>query len=210
MNDDQIGTGRRGVGCPLDPILSFLALKWLVHIVWFLGQEESLRFAELRRVLPGRVSAKVLSARLKQLERLKLVGREGKVAKPLVVVYRLTKDGHTINALLIGLERLTRQLPLPEVLSPPAKTTEWETRVASAAVRAGHDEEQQTADNGQMLEAGGEFPFGRLAVQQPKAVSSDGGRQSKEGQNRGTPRRADAGKHGKATDKLGRDRRRGK
>jgi DNA-binding HxlR family transcriptional regulator len=107
-------------GCPLDPVLNLLALKWLVHIVWFLGQEEYLRFAELRRMLPGRVSAKVLSARLKQLESLELVEREEKAAKPLTVIYRLTKYGRTINALLIGLERQARQISLPEVLPPSA------------------------------------------------------------------------------------------
>lgn len=116
MDEQPVATHETG-GCPLDPVLGLLASKWLVHIVWFLGREESLRFAELRRVLPGRVSAKVLSARLKQLENLKLVEREEKAVKPVMVTYRLTKYGRTINALLIDLERRARQLPLAE-LSP--------------------------------------------------------------------------------------------
>src|ERR1700677_2619430 len=53
MADDEIATiGPDSLGCPLDPVLSLLALKWLVHVVWFLGQNEALRFAELRRQLP--------------------------------------------------------------------------------------------------------------------------------------------------------------
>jgi DNA-binding HxlR family transcriptional regulator len=107
-------------GCPLDPVLNLLAQKWLVHIVWLLGQEKDLRFAELRRLLPGGVSAKVLSERLKQLESLKLIEREETLAKPLTVVYRLTADGRTVNALLMGLEQQARQLSLLDVLSPSA------------------------------------------------------------------------------------------
>jgi DNA-binding HxlR family transcriptional regulator len=107
-------------GCPLDPVLNLLAQKWLVHIVWLLGQEEALRFAELRRLLPGRVSAKVLSERLKQLESLNLVEREEKVARPLTVIYRLTTYGRTINALLAGLEQQARKLSLLDVRPPSA------------------------------------------------------------------------------------------
>ena len=68
-------------GCPLDPVLNFLALKWLVHIIWLLGQVQTMRFAELQRQLHG-VSAKVLSARLKQLEMLALLQREDKGTSP--------------------------------------------------------------------------------------------------------------------------------
>ena len=88
-----------------------------MHIVWFLGRRESLRFAELQRQLPGRVSAKVLSERLKQLESLKLVEREEKAVKPPHVVYRLTTYGRKINDLLMGIELRTRELPLPEAPS---------------------------------------------------------------------------------------------
>ena len=102
-------------GCPIDPMLRFLALKWLVHIVWYLGRKETLRFAELRRLLPGRVSAKVLSARLKQLEKLAIVEREVKGAKPPHVIYRLTAYGNGIHDYLMNMERQGRRLSLPEV-----------------------------------------------------------------------------------------------
>jgi DNA-binding HxlR family transcriptional regulator len=109
-------------GCPLDPLLNLLALKWLVHIVWFLGRKESLRFAELQRQLPGRASAKVLSSRLKQLESLNLVEREQKAVKPPHVIYRLTAYGRTIDDLLLDIELRARQLSLP--LVPPPSSTE--------------------------------------------------------------------------------------
>jgi DNA-binding HxlR family transcriptional regulator len=101
-------------GCPLDPVLNFLALKWLVHIVWLLGQAQTMRFAELQRQLPG-VSAKVLSARLKQLEMLALLEREDKGTNPPHVIYRLTPYGHSVNEFLAGIELKARQLQLPTV-----------------------------------------------------------------------------------------------
>ena len=101
-------------GCPLDPVLNFLALKWLVHIVWLLGRTQTMRFAELQRQLPG-VSAKVLSARLKQLEMLALVEREDKGITPPHVIYRLTPYGRSINEFLAGIELGARQLQLPTV-----------------------------------------------------------------------------------------------
>ena len=106
-------------GCPLDPVLSLLAHKWLVHIVWFLGHAESLRFAELQRQLPGEISAKVLSARLKELETLGMVAREDKGTSPPHVEYRLTAYGLAINNLLANLESKARGLALPEVSQAP-------------------------------------------------------------------------------------------
>jgi DNA-binding HxlR family transcriptional regulator len=116
MVEEKISIIERGAtGCPLDPVLNLLALKWLVHIVWLLGQKDSLRFAELQRQLPGDVSAKVLSARLKQLESLGVVDREDKGTNPPHVDYRLTPYGRGINDLLTGIELRARQLSLPGV-----------------------------------------------------------------------------------------------
>lgn len=112
MADDEITTVE-GAGCPLDPVLSLLALKWLVHIVWLLGRNRTLRFEELQRQLPGDVSAKVLSGRLKQLEALGAVEREDKGTSPPHVVYRLTANGQAVNELLTTIESRARQLSVP-------------------------------------------------------------------------------------------------
>lgn len=126
MGDEQITPVRPPpAGCPLDPVLSLLALKWLVHIVWLLGQTDTLRFAELQRQLPGDVSAKVLSARLKQLEALGIVERKDQGTSPPHVDYRLTPYGRAINELLTGIELQARQLSLPDLSfkipsAPPA------------------------------------------------------------------------------------------
>jgi DNA-binding HxlR family transcriptional regulator len=109
MNDDA-----GAPGCPLDPVLSLLAQKWLVHIIWFLGRGGNLRFNELQRQLPGDVSAKVLSARLKELETLNMVARDDKATSPPHVEYRLTAYGRSINDLLENLELKARSMTLPE------------------------------------------------------------------------------------------------
>jgi DNA-binding HxlR family transcriptional regulator len=114
-HDEITAVGSNPPGCPLDPVLSLLALKWLVHIVWLLGRNEILRFAELQRQLPGDVSAKVLSARLKQLESHGIVEREDKGTSRPHVVYGLTTYGRAVNDLLTGIESRARQLALPGV-----------------------------------------------------------------------------------------------
>jgi DNA-binding HxlR family transcriptional regulator len=81
-DNGNVISGGSARGCPLDPVLSLLAHKWLAHIIWFLGHAESLRFAELQRRLPGNISAKVLSARLKELEALNMVARDDKGTTP--------------------------------------------------------------------------------------------------------------------------------
>ena len=117
MTEGEVSEARQTLaGCPLDPVLSFLALKWLVHIVWLLGQQPTLRFAELQRRLKG-VSAKVLSGRLKQLEILEIVERDDRGTSPPHVSYRLTPYGIAINEFLTGTEQRARQLPLPDVSS---------------------------------------------------------------------------------------------
>jgi DNA-binding HxlR family transcriptional regulator len=73
--------------------------------VWFLGRNGTLRFAELRHQLPGQVFARVLSGRLKELERLSIVEREDKKTSPPHVVYRLSIDGRALDALLRSIEQ---------------------------------------------------------------------------------------------------------
>lgn len=105
--------------CPLDPLLRFLALKWLIHIVWLLGRKQTLRFSELQRELPGDVSAKVLSERLKELEKLVIVERQDRGVSPPHVVYRLTPRGHELDDFLIAIELKSRQLALPDISPLP-------------------------------------------------------------------------------------------
>lgn len=110
--DDAVTAGGE---CPADPVLGFLAQKWLVNVIWLLGRKPELRFAELRRQLPGAVSAKVLSARLRDLEARGLIERDDRGTSPPHVSYRLSSTGQRLDASLIAVERLFRALP-PEAV----------------------------------------------------------------------------------------------
>lgn len=101
------------LGCTVDPFLKILAREWTSHIVWTLGQTEAMRFGALRRALPGTISARVLSIRLKELESCGLVSRHDAGRLPLHVEYRLTEDGRRLDAELRRSEALTRRLKKP-------------------------------------------------------------------------------------------------
>jgi len=101
------------IGCTIDPFLKLLARQWTSHILWKLGQADAMRFGALRRALPGAVSARVLSSRLKELESGGLVSRHDAGRLPLHVEYRLTEDGRKVDAALRRGETLTRTLKKP-------------------------------------------------------------------------------------------------
>lgn len=86
--------------CMAEPLLKFFAQEWMAHVVAALSRHGTLRFGQLRRSLPGPISARVLSARLKALEAGGYVARreiEGRVRQ---VEYRLTDSGGAIDLLL--------------------------------------------------------------------------------------------------------------
>jgi DNA-binding HxlR family transcriptional regulator len=99
-----------GAGCRVDYFLKLLAREWMAHIVWILASEKSMRFGALRRALPGAVSARVLSIRLKELQSYGLVSRHDAGKLPLHVEYALTADGRVLHAALRRSEALTSGL----------------------------------------------------------------------------------------------------
>jgi DNA-binding HxlR family transcriptional regulator len=99
-----------GAGCQVDRFVKFLAREWMSHILWQLARNGTMRFGALRRALPGAVSARTLSRRLKELESYGLVSRHDAGTLPLQVEYRLTKDGRRLDAALRRGERLSARL----------------------------------------------------------------------------------------------------
>ena len=99
-------------GCPIEKLVKFLAKEWTAHIMWVLGRHDDVRFGALRRALPGSVSARVLSARLKELEHLGLLCRiDAGTATELNVSYRLTESGRHLDLALLNMELYTETLP---------------------------------------------------------------------------------------------------
>jgi DNA-binding HxlR family transcriptional regulator len=80
--------------------VKFLAREWMSDILWQLARDKAMRFGALRRALPGAVSARTLSRRLKELESHGLVSRHDAGTLPLNVEYRLTDDGRRLDAAL--------------------------------------------------------------------------------------------------------------
>jgi DNA-binding HxlR family transcriptional regulator len=105
-------------GCSVDHFLKFLAREWTSHIVWALANNDAIRFGALRRILPGAVSARVLSKRLKELESYGLVSRHDAGKLPLHVEYRLTVEGRRVDAALRKSEQFSRRLKRPAGRKP--------------------------------------------------------------------------------------------
>jgi DNA-binding HxlR family transcriptional regulator len=91
-------SGPAPVGCPLEASLKLLAGAWTPQILWYLRTEPR-RFGDLKRDL-GQISAKVLTTRLRELEKRGVVTREVKHTSPPTVEYALTGLGHKLNPIL--------------------------------------------------------------------------------------------------------------
>jgi DNA-binding HxlR family transcriptional regulator len=97
-------------GCQVDDLLKVLAREWMANIVWTLARKKVMRFGALRRALPGAISARVLSNRLKELESCGLVSRHDAAKMPLHVEYRLTPEGRRVDAALRRSEAFAGEL----------------------------------------------------------------------------------------------------
>ena len=78
-------------GCPMSACMSLLGGVWTPEIIWNLSDGQR-RFSELRRAMPA-ISAKVLSARLKDLEGRGVLSRTVLATTPPSVDYALTDLG---------------------------------------------------------------------------------------------------------------------
>ncbi|MGM0213499.1 winged helix-turn-helix transcriptional regulator [Enterococcus sp. AZ109] len=76
----------------LEQILAVIGGKWKIQIIYHLGQKHTLRYGQLKRLLPE-ISHKVLSAQLKDLEKSGLIQRIEYLEIPLRVEYLLTESG---------------------------------------------------------------------------------------------------------------------
>lgn len=85
-------------GCPAELTLVLLGGKWKTAILCYL-RSRPMRYSELRRMLP-RMSDKVLSERLRELENSGLVMREIEQLDPVIAVYRLSTRGESLRPVL--------------------------------------------------------------------------------------------------------------
>lgn len=80
--------------CQVTDALGFLRGAWALNVVWQL-RDQARRFGELRVDIPG-ISARVLSARLRELEDRGLVMRRALDSSPPSAEYELTELGREL------------------------------------------------------------------------------------------------------------------
>ncbi|WRP07722.1 helix-turn-helix domain-containing protein [Rossellomorea aquimaris] len=85
--------------CSIEYTLKKIGGKWKTVILWHLGTDGTLRYNELRRLLPG-VAHKVLSQQLKELEEDGFINRTQYDTIPPKVEYSMTELGLTLMPIL--------------------------------------------------------------------------------------------------------------
>ena len=80
--------------CQVTDALGFLRGAWALNVIWQL-RDQARRFGELRHYIPG-ISARVLSARLHELESRGLVARRMIDSSPPSAEYELTDLGREL------------------------------------------------------------------------------------------------------------------
>ena len=85
--------------CPISPVVDLVFSRWTTPVLWTLYEFGTLRFVELERRL-GTITAKVLTQRLRQLERNALVVAQPYSERPPRFVYELTAAGRELAGVL--------------------------------------------------------------------------------------------------------------
>ncbi|GAA2622181.1 helix-turn-helix domain-containing protein [Actinomadura fulvescens] len=88
--------------CTISPVVDIVFSRWTTPILWSLHAYGTQRFVELRRNI-GAVTAKVLTQRLRQLERDGLVVRTYHPEMPPRVEYEITELGRSLAPLFASL-----------------------------------------------------------------------------------------------------------
>jgi DNA-binding HxlR family transcriptional regulator len=95
--------------CPIEELLVLIGGRWKPVILWWLiGSKKPLRFKALRENMP-RISQKVLTQQLRELERDGLIKREMFAEMPVRVEYSPTPYGRKMRSLLRILDSWSRK-----------------------------------------------------------------------------------------------------
>ncbi|MEV6979071.1 helix-turn-helix domain-containing protein [Kitasatospora sp. NPDC093806] len=88
--------------CPIGPVVDLVFSRWTTPILWTLNQHGRQRYVELQRRVAA-ITPKVLTQRLRQLERDGLIKREYHAEVPPRVEYEITDLGRSLAPLFAGL-----------------------------------------------------------------------------------------------------------
>jgi DNA-binding HxlR family transcriptional regulator len=88
--------------CPISAVVDLVFSRWTTPILWALNEYGVQRFVELERRL-GTITSKVLTQRLRQLERDGLVRRQYHPEVPPRVEYEITDLGRSLAPVFAAL-----------------------------------------------------------------------------------------------------------
>lgn len=94
--------------CPLTACMALLSGAWTPNVIWYLSGGPR-RFGELRADIP-RISAKVLSARLRELEEKGVIERRLIASSPPSAEYALTELGGELLPAIGAIARVGHKL----------------------------------------------------------------------------------------------------
>jgi DNA-binding HxlR family transcriptional regulator len=94
--------GPARAGCPIAPVVDIVFSRWTTPILWQLNAHGRQRFNDLRDLVEG-ITAKVLTQRLRQLERDGLVARTMHLEIPPRVEYEITDLGRSLAPVFAAL-----------------------------------------------------------------------------------------------------------
>lgn len=94
--------------CPLGQCMRLLAGAWTAHVIWYLREGERC-FTELQTDIHG-ISAKMLTTRLRKLERDGVIERFTRPTSPPTVWYALTPVGRELCEALVRVVEIAQRL----------------------------------------------------------------------------------------------------
>jgi len=95
-------------GCPMAACMQVLGGVWTPNLIWMLSGGPR-RFGELRRDIP-KISPKMLTARLRELEEKGVVAREVMHSSPPSVEYSLTDVGRELIPVIDAIVKVGTRL----------------------------------------------------------------------------------------------------
>ncbi|WP_260479232.1 helix-turn-helix domain-containing protein [Kibdelosporangium aridum] len=99
--------------CPIAPVVDIVFSRWTTPILWTLNEYGRQRFVELERRITT-ITPKVLTQRLRQLERDGLVTRTYHPEVPPRVEYEISELGRSLATLFAALTEWSVNLPKVE------------------------------------------------------------------------------------------------
>lgn len=90
--------------CPIEYTMNMVAGKWKLIILWHLAQEKVMRYGEIKKSL-NKITHKMLSQQLKELETDGFINRESFPQVPPKVEYSLTPLGESFLPVLEELSK---------------------------------------------------------------------------------------------------------